>query len=87
MNFQRYECVFHQHQALVKLQLAFHLLVLTILLLNYLPPPFLHPGSNSFCLFTQYPPLYASFCRVLFKILYCKIKKVFFMFVYYALFV
>lgn len=87
MNFQRYECVFHQHQALVKLQLAFHLLVLTILLLNYLPPPFLHPGSNSFCLFTQCPPLYASFCRVLFKILYCKIKKVFFMFVYYALFV
>ena len=72
----------------MKLQLAFHILVLTIPPLNRLPLPFPHPVSNSFCLFTLCPPLYASFCHVLFKVLSCKIKKVSFIFyVFYVLFV
>ena len=87
-NFQRCECVFHQCQVWVKLQLALHLLLLMILQLYHLPSSLPPPVSNSSCLFTQCPPLYASCCTVttvLFKVLYCKmyctvLKNVFFIF-------
>ena len=48
----------------VKLQLAFHLLMLGILRLYHLPPP-LCSVSNSACLSTPCQPLYASCCTVL----------------------
>ena len=53
----------HEHQAWVKLQLALHLLLLTILQLYHFPPPPLPPISNSSCLFTWCQLLYAS-CRI-----------------------
>ena len=52
----------HQYQAWVKLQLALHLLLLTILQFYHLPPP---PVSNSSCLFTCCQPLYVSCYTVL----------------------
>ena len=55
----------HQRQVCVKLQLALHLLLLTILQLYHLPPLLPPPVSNSSCLFTQYQPLYVNFCTVL----------------------
>ena len=59
-----------------------HLLLLTILQLYHLSPPLLPPVSSSSCLFTGCQPLYASCCTILllFKVLYCKIKNVFFIF-------
>ena len=68
----------HQRQKWVKWQLALHLLLLMILQLYHLPPPLPPPVSNSSCLFTWCQPLYAQllYCTtVLFKVLYCKIKK------------
>ena len=74
----------HQHQAWLKLQLALHLLLLTTLWLYHLPLPLPLPASNSSCLLTQCQPLYArGCCTVLFKALYCKIKNVFFIFLYF----
>ena len=55
----------HQGQAWVKLQLALHLLLLTILQLCHLLPPLPPPVSNSSCLFTRCQPPYASCCTVL----------------------
>ena len=68
----------YQGQEWVKLQLALHLLWMTILQLYHLPPPVPASVSNSSCLFTWCQPLYASCYTVLFKVLYCKIKNVFF---------
>ena len=51
-----------------------------ILQLYHLPPPPPPPVSNSPCLFTRCQPRYASCCTVLFKVLYSKIKNVFFVF-------
>ena len=79
-NFQRCDRAFHRRQAWVQLQLALRLLLLTILQLYHLPTPLPPPVSNSSCLFTRCQPLYASCCTVLFKVLYCKIKNVFFTF-------
>ena len=76
-NFQRFEHVFHHHQAWVKLQLALHLLLLRILQLYPLPPPLPPPVSNSSCLFTWCQPLYASCCTVL---LYSSFYKIFIIF-------
>ena len=64
-NFQRCELAFHQRQALVKLQLAFCLLLLTILHFYHLSPPLPPPVSNSCCLFTRCQPLYARCCTEL----------------------
>ena len=64
-NFQRWEHVFHQCQAWVKLQLALCLLLLMILQLYHLPHPSPPPVSNSSCLFTRCQPLYARCCTVL----------------------
>ena len=67
-----------------EIQLALGLLLLMILQLYHLPPPLPPPVSNSYCLFTQCQP--APVCQllycttVLFKVLYCKIKNVFFIF-------
>ena len=46
-NFQRCGCTFHQPQVRVKLQLALHLILLTILQLYHLPPPPPPPVSSS----------------------------------------
>ena len=78
MNFQRSECVFHQRQAWVKLQLAFQLLWLNILQLYHLPPLLPPPVSNSPFLFTRCQNLWLSCCTgLLSKVLYSKIKNVF----------
>ena len=50
---------------LIKIQGYLCLLLLTILQLYHLPPPLSPPVSNSFCLFPQCQPLYASCCTVL----------------------
>ena len=55
----------HQRQAWVKLQLGFHLLLLTIVQLYHLPLPLPPPVSNSSCPFTWCQHLYASCCTVL----------------------
>ena len=77
-KFQRCERAFHPHQVWMKLQLAFHLLLLTVLQLYHLPPPFPRPVNNSSRLFTRYQSLYQLLCctTVLFKVLYYKIKVV-----------
>ena len=49
----------------MKLQLALHLLLLTILQLYHLPPLLPPPVSNSSCAFTQCQPLYADCSDVL----------------------
>ena len=52
-----------------------------VLQLYHLPLPLLPPVSNFSCLFTLCQPLYASCCTILlyfFKVLYCKIKNVYF---------
>ena len=46
----------------MKLQLALHLLLLTILQLYHLPPPLPPPVSNTSCLFIRCQSLYASCC-------------------------
>ena len=82
---QRCERVFHQCCAWVKLQLALHLLLLTILQLNHLPPLLPPTVCNSSCLFTQCPPQYASCCTVttvFFKVLYFR-NILFFFFMFY----
>ena len=58
------------------------LLLLTVLQLHHLSPPLLPPVSSSSCLFTGCQPLDARCCTMLllFKVLYCKIKNVFFIF-------
>ena len=73
----------HQYQAWVKLQLALHLLLLTILQFYHLPPP---PVSNSSCLFTPCQPLYAS-CLLYFSRYCTEMKNVSFVsvFVFYVL--
>ena len=86
-NFQRCKCAFHQHQAWVKLQLVLRLLLLTILQLYHLPPPFPPPVSNSSFLFTRCQPLYASCCTVLlyfsrYCIVRLKMFSLFFVFVF-----
>ena len=65
VSFQRCRCTFHQHQWWVKLQLALHILLLTILQLYRLSPPLPTPVSNSSCLFTRCQPLYASCWTIL----------------------
>ena len=64
-NFQRCRHAFHQRQGRVKLQLDLRLLLLTVLQLCPLPPPFLPSASNSSCLFGGCQPLCASCCTVL----------------------
>ena len=68
----------------MKLQLALHLLLLTILQLYYLPPPPSPPVSNSSCLFTRCQPLYASCCTVLLYFSrYCSVRlKMFYLFIF-----
>ena len=68
-------------------QFAFCLLLLTILQLCHLPPPPLPPVSNSSCLLTGCQMLY--YPTVLFQVLCCKIKNVYFVcvFAFYLLFV
>ena len=62
-------------------EISLCLLLLTILQLYHLPPPLPPPVSNSSCLFTRCQPLCGSCCTtVLFKVLYCEIKNVFFIF-------
>ena len=86
LNFERCKCVFHQHQAWVKLQLALPLLLLMILQLCHLPPPLPPPVSSSSCLSTQCQLLLSAVVlyNVLFKVLYCKIS-LFLVFVMYYL--
>ena len=92
VNFQSCECMCHECQAWVKLQLALHLLLLTILQLWHLPLCLPPPASNS-CLFTWCQPLYASCCTVLLYFSrYCTarlklISHFLFLFVCYVLFV
>ena len=79
----------HQHQTWVTLQLAFHLLLLTILQLYHLPPSLSPPISNSSCLFTRHQSLYASWCTVfLYFSRSCTVKletfSLFFVFVFYV---
>ena len=62
------------------MQLALCLLLLMILQLYHLPPPLPSPLINSSFLFTRYQSLYASCCTVLFRVLYCEIKNVVFIF-------
>ena len=62
----------------MELQLSLCLLWLTILLLNHVPPSLHPPVSNSSCLNMWYQPLYCT--TILFKVLYWKIKNVFFTF-------
>ena len=50
----------HQGRVWVKLQLALHLLLLTVLQLYHLPPPLPPPVSNSSCPFTPCQPPHAS---------------------------
>ena len=64
-NFQRCRHAFYQRQAGVKLQLDLRLLLLMVLQLCQLPPPFLPSVSNSPCLFAGCQPLCASCCTVL----------------------
>ena len=64
-NFERCKHAFHPRQARVKLQLDLRLLLLTVLQLCQLPPPFLPSVSNSSCLFAGCQPLCASCCTVL----------------------
>ena len=72
----------HQHQAWVKLQSALHLLLLTILQLCHLVPPLPPPISN----FLPVHLIPAPVCQLLyctavfFKVLDCKIKNVYFLF-------
>ena len=52
---------------------------------DHLPHPLSPPVSNSCCLFTWCQHLYASYCSVLFKALYCTIKNalLFLFYMYY----
>ena len=73
----------HQRQVWVKLQLALHLLLLTILQIYHLPPLLPPAISNSSCLFTRCQPLDASCCTVLLYFpRYCtiKLKMLYFLF-------
>ena len=80
-NFQRCKCAFYQRQVWVKLQLAFYLLLPTILQLYHFPPPLPPPVSNPSCLFTRCQCLYASCCIVwLHFSMYYTIKNVFLIF-------
>ena len=79
VNLQRCKHAFYQCQEW--LQLSLHLLRMRILLLYHLALPLPPTVSNSSCLFTRCQLLYASCCTVLFKILYRKIKNIFFIFV------
>ena len=80
LNPARNKNLCHQCQTWVKLQLAFHLLLLMIFQLYHLPP--LPPSvSNSSCLFTWYRPLYANYCTVLLYFSsYCTVRLNFFLF-------
>ena len=62
------------------MQLALCLLLLMILQLYHLPPPLPSPLINSSFLFTRYQSLYASCCTVLFRVLYCEVTHVVFIF-------
>ena len=64
-NVERCECVFHQGQMWVKLELALCLLLLMILQLYHLPPSLPSPVSSTSCLFTHCQPLNDSCCAVL----------------------
>ena len=76
LNWARNPNLCHQHQAWVKLQLAFHLLLVMILQLYHLPPP-LSLVSNSSCLFTPCQPLCASCCMVLLYFSrYCTVRLI-----------
>ena len=77
----------HQYQAWVKLQLALHLLLLTILQFYHLPPP---PVSNSSCLFTCCQPPYVScYTVLLYFSRYCSLCFLYFLclLVFYVLLV
>ena len=81
--------LYHLQRAWVKSQLALRLLLLMIFQLYHLSLPLSLPVSNSSCLLTGCQPGYASCCPLLFKVLYYKVKNVFFIlvFVFYVLFV
>ena len=72
----------HQHQAWVKLQSALHLLLLTVLQLCHLPPALPPPVGNFLPVhLIPAPVCQLLYCTaVLFKILDCKIKNVYFLF-------
>ena len=55
----------HQYRVWVKFQLVLHILLMMILQLYHLPPPFPLPVSNSSCLYPRCQPLYVSCCTVL----------------------
>ena len=82
VNFQRCKHAFHQRQERVELQLALHLLSLTILQLCHLLPPLPPPVSSSSCQFTrcQTQCQLVYWTTVLFKVPYCRIKNDFFNF-------
>ena len=74
-TFKRWTCAFHPCQAWVKLQLAPHLLLLTIFRLYSLPLLRLPSVSNSSYWFNGCQPLYASCCTVLLYFSrYCTIR-------------
>ena len=73
--FQRCDCAFHQCQVWMKLQLAFHHLLLTILQLSHASPPFLHQSVtlHAFSLnASPYMPVvvlpyFSRYCTIRFK--------------------
>lgn len=72
----------------MKLQLAFHLLLLMILQFFHLPPLLSPPVSIFSCLFTQCQPLYAMCCVLLYFLRYCTVRfQMFIFFVFYVLFI
>ena len=73
-------CVHMSNHVSPIMQLALCLLLLMILQLYHLPPPLPSPLINSSFLFTRYQSLCASCCTVLFRVLYCEIKNVVFIF-------
>ena len=72
----------HQCQGGVKLQLALRLPSLTILRLCRLPPLLPPPVSDSSCRSLDASPCVQLSCCSTFKVLYFKIKNVFFIFVF-----
>ena len=76
----------HQCQGGVKLQLALRLPSLTILRLCRLPPLLPPPVSDSSCRSLDASPCVQLSCCSTFKVLYFKIKNVFFIFVVFLMY-